>query len=98
MIEKKDLLWRRGWDSNHCWLLKTKNLTEFCFRTIRQIRTKTLVETRIEHAAGPGDFSVGNEAARERPFSVLVFPFEARKINFKAATRRINRSPKLPAR
>ena len=41
---------RRGWDSNHCRLLKTKNLTEFSFLTIRQIRTKALIETRIEHA------------------------------------------------
>ena len=43
--------WRRGWDSDHCWLLKTKNLTEFRFFTIRQIRTKALVETRLEHVA-----------------------------------------------
>jgi hypothetical protein len=42
-------------------LLKTKNFTEFSFLTIRQIRTKTVVETRIEHAAlGP----LHNEAAR----------------------------------
>lgn len=38
------------WDSNHCWLLKTKNLWDSCFRTIRHIRTRTEVETRIEHA------------------------------------------------
>ena len=31
-------------------MLKTKNLTDFRFRTIRQIRTKAVVETRIEHA------------------------------------------------
>jgi hypothetical protein len=42
--------WRRGWNSHHCCLLKTKNLADFRFVTIRQIRTKTLVETRIEHA------------------------------------------------
>jgi hypothetical protein len=44
------LFWRRGWDSNRCRLLKTKNFREFGFRTIRAIRTKALVETRIEHA------------------------------------------------
>jgi hypothetical protein len=27
--------WRRGWDSNHCWMLITKNLACFSFRTIR---------------------------------------------------------------
>jgi hypothetical protein len=43
--------WRRGWDSNHRCLLKTNNLTGFDFLTIRRIRTKTEVETRIEHAA-----------------------------------------------
>jgi hypothetical protein len=32
--------WRRGWDSHHCRVLKTKDLREFRFRTIRQIRTK----------------------------------------------------------
>ena len=42
--------WRRGWDSNPCGLLKTKNLTVSGFLTIRQIRTKAWVETRIEHA------------------------------------------------
>ena len=41
---------RRGWDSHHCWVLKTKNLQDCGFLTIRQIRTKALVETRIEHA------------------------------------------------
>jgi hypothetical protein len=34
-------------------VLKTNNLTDFHFRTIRQNRTKALVETRIEHAAVP---------------------------------------------
>jgi len=33
-------------------LLRTKNLTDFGFRTICSIRTKALVETRIEHAEG----------------------------------------------
>ena len=42
--------WRRGWDSHHCRLLKTKKLPDFSFRTIRQIRTKAGVEPRIEHA------------------------------------------------
>jgi hypothetical protein len=37
-------------DSNYRWLLKTKNLAHFSFRTIRQIRSKALIETRIEHA------------------------------------------------
>ena len=32
------LIWRRGWDSKHCPLLKTKNLQDFHFLTIRQIR------------------------------------------------------------
>jgi len=40
----------RGWDSHHCRVLKTKNLQGFTFRTIRRIRTKALVEARIEHA------------------------------------------------
>lgn len=31
-------------------MLKTKNLTDSSFLTIRQIRTKAQVETRIEHA------------------------------------------------
>lgn len=43
-------VWRRGWDSDYCRLLKTSNLREFPFRTIREIRTKARVETRIEHA------------------------------------------------
>ena len=42
--------WRRGWDSHHCRVLQTKNLRDLRFLTIRQIRTKALVETRIEHA------------------------------------------------
>jgi hypothetical protein len=42
--------WRRGWDSHHCRLLKTKNLRDSRFLTIRWIRTKALVETRVEHA------------------------------------------------
>jgi hypothetical protein len=33
-------------------VVANKELTEFLFRTIRQIRTNTLVETRIEHANG----------------------------------------------
>jgi hypothetical protein len=41
---------RRGWDSNLCWLLKTKNLTDSLIRTILSIRTNAVVETRIEHA------------------------------------------------
>jgi len=41
--------WRRGWDSHHCRLLQTKNLTDSCFLTIRLIRTKAPVETRVEH-------------------------------------------------
>jgi hypothetical protein len=31
-------------------MLKTKHLTDFYFLTIRRIRTKALIETRIEHA------------------------------------------------
>ena len=46
--------WRRGWDSNQRWLLKTKNLQAFGFLTIRSIRTKAVVETRIEHADSYG--------------------------------------------
>src|SRR5262245_12671357 len=42
---------RRGWDSNHRRVLKTKNLRDFGFRRTRQIRSKTEVEARIEHAA-----------------------------------------------
>ena len=32
------------------WLLKTNNLAAFCFRRIRQTRSKAGVETRIEHS------------------------------------------------
>jgi hypothetical protein len=46
----EELGWRRGWDSHHCWLLQTQSLTDSRFLTIRSIRTKALVETRIEHA------------------------------------------------
>jgi hypothetical protein len=35
----------------------TKNLQEFTFRTTRQIRTKAVVEARIEHAESRGAFS-----------------------------------------
>jgi hypothetical protein len=41
--------WRRGWDSHHCCVLKTKNLTVVSFLTIRQIRSKAQLETHIEH-------------------------------------------------
>ena len=41
--------WWRAWDSYHYRLLKTKNLRHSRFLTIRQIRTKALVGTRIEH-------------------------------------------------
>jgi hypothetical protein len=41
--------WRRGWDSNQCWVLKTKNLRHFRFLSSRPIRQKAQVETRIEH-------------------------------------------------
>src|SRR5438093_4640100 len=51
LLKPKGEIWRRGWDSNQRWLLKTKNLTGFTFRTIRQIRRKACVETRIEHVA-----------------------------------------------
>jgi hypothetical protein len=37
-------------------VLKTKNLTDSAFLTIREIRTKALVETRIEHAAVVGNY------------------------------------------
>ena len=50
LLNTKDRIWRRGWDSHQCWELKTKNLQEFSFLTIRQIRTKALAGTRIEHA------------------------------------------------
>jgi hypothetical protein len=43
-------LMRGGLDSHPCWLLKTKTLTDLSFLTIRQIRMKIEVETRIEHA------------------------------------------------
>jgi hypothetical protein len=49
--------WRRGWDSHHCRVLKTKNLQGFTFLTIRRIRTKVLVEA-IEHAESRRAFSV----------------------------------------
>ena len=55
-------MWRRGWDSHHCCVLRTKNLTYFSFLTIRQIRTKALVETRIEHA----DLAPGPEDSMQR--------------------------------
>ena len=50
-----------------CQVLKTSNLSGFSFLSIRQIRSKTLVETRIEHAARSLATSVsGIEATRER--------------------------------
>jgi hypothetical protein len=52
-------------------LLKTKDLAAFGFRTIRQIRTKTEIETRIEHAARGmrwwHDAGGGHADARHRP-------------------------------
>ena len=45
-------------------MLKTKNLREFCFLTIRQIRTKAGVETRIEHANARFSRSSGDHHAR----------------------------------
>ena len=41
--------WRRGFDSHHCWLLRTNNLTAFGFRTIRQAR-ETCGATRSRSA------------------------------------------------
>ena len=58
------LEWRRGWDSHHCRLLKTKNLRDSDFLTILKIRTKALVETRIEHATGVGSIASGDHHAR----------------------------------
>ena len=59
--------WLRGWDSDCVRSLKTKNLMDYWFLTIRSIRTKTPVETRIEHAARSLATSVsGIEATRER--------------------------------
>jgi hypothetical protein len=58
-------LWRRGWDSDHCWLLKTKNLTELGFRTIREIRTKALIETRIEHVRTTGVWGLAAPGCNE---------------------------------
>ena len=29
LMKTKDRVWRRGWDSHHCRLLKTKNLRDF---------------------------------------------------------------------
>jgi antitoxin VapB len=53
-------------------LLKTKDLADSGFRTIRQIRTETEVETRIEHAAAiyegiwpPGDGGPANAPNRQ---------------------------------
>jgi hypothetical protein len=43
-------------------MLKTNNLRDLAFRTIRQIRMKVLVETRIAHA---------ERTAQNRPFRVL---------------------------
>lgn len=37
-------------DLHHCRVLKRKNLQGFSFLTIRRIRTKALMEARIEHA------------------------------------------------
>jgi hypothetical protein len=42
---------RRGWDSRHCWLLNTKNLTNLRFLTIRRTRSKSQMKTRMEHVA-----------------------------------------------
>jgi hypothetical protein len=42
---------RRGWDSHPDGVLKTKNLSHSRFLVIRQIRSKTEIDARIEHAA-----------------------------------------------
>ncbi len=35
--------------ANHCWVLKTQNLKDFAFLTIRRIHSKAEVKARIEH-------------------------------------------------
>jgi hypothetical protein len=57
--------WRRGWDSHHCCVLETKNLQDFAFLAIRQIRSKTETEARIEHAGRPGS-NHGSTTTRPR--------------------------------
>jgi antitoxin VapB len=55
--------------------LKTKNLRDVGFLTIRQIRSKALVETRIEHAA-PYTFGIwhnGEAGCLTMPRTAKVF-------------------------
>jgi hypothetical protein len=55
-------------------MLKTKNLRDSRFRTIRQIRTKAEVETRIEHAdcrSADRKRPVKEDAFHDGPFELL---------------------------
>jgi hypothetical protein len=49
-------------ESFYAGLVKTKNLEDSVFLTIRSIRTKAWVKTRIEHA-GASRMSVGNASS-----------------------------------
>ena len=67
--------WRRGWDSHHCRLLKTKNLRALGFLRIRQIRTKTEVETRIEHVRRSEPLPMQDD------FGILVLASKSKRLN-----------------
>jgi hypothetical protein len=78
------VIWRRGWDSNQCWILKTKNLTDFGFLTIRRIRTKAL-EIRADPRNQPtaaNRHEDGREigAGRWRTSSTAIVPWPAMTI------------------
>jgi hypothetical protein len=53
LSEIKELIWWRRRELVCFGLLKTKNLADFGFLTIRSIRRKARVKTRIEHAVLP---------------------------------------------
>ena len=87
--KKLNLAERVGF-ANHCWLLKTKDLRDFSSLTIRQIRTKASIETRIEHAdmgatasLAAVDLYVGLIAAKTPP------PMETRALRHVEALERV---------
>ena len=61
--------WRRRWDSHQCWVLKTKNLRDSLFLTIRAIRQKTQVEARFGHVKSEHAW-----VRRERPSLSALLP------------------------
>ena len=66
--------WRRGWDSKLVGVLKAKNFEPFRDLTIRQIRLKAGVGTRIEHAGSQQDAAPtgGSQLRRNRRFEIIL--------------------------